>query len=513
MNSSGRSCCRSSNARSAPSTSNRSDDDMKKRLVRTMGIMTASFGLAACATIETPVGFVDNPEPGLQGQQIASDNPGTVLALPYSKGVRVVGHSPVSGRDSNVQMVWAGDCAYLASSSPNFLGFGVSAPEETFGIAVIDVSDPSDPKPTGLLRGPGSIHAAETVDAVTAPDGRMVLAAGAYHNGHGSAAPNDQPAWLEIYDISDCANPKKTAQVAWPDNSHTVTISPDGRYVYGTTMNPFTGAGGLQVMDISDMAKPRFVGKFEAKRADGSVFGFAAHEITFSADGRRIYAGVISSKSDHFNDGIPLMPPSAKLLGNEGGGVLILDNSDFVERRDDPELRLVSAIAKAGWHAVMPANIAGVPHLVGGPELTACPATWPVITNIADEANPSIVGEFKLAMNRPENCPRKSAAELAGGGIVPSPGTATLHYNDVDSASDTRLGLFNFMWAGLRIANLTDPANPTEIAYFKPGDACTGHVRYRPESGHIWLTCAASGFWVLELSPQVRKLAGLPRLP
>jgi len=469
------------------------------------------LALTACTTAGELASFTDNPEPGLQGQQLPSDNPGTILPVPYAKGVRVVGRSPVSDRDSNVQMVWAGDCAYLASTPPDFLMFGTTAKPETYGVAVIDVSDPAKPRQVGLLRENGALYAAETIDAVAAPDGRMVLAAGAYANGHGSAAPNGEPAWLDIYDVSDCKKPKLMAQVAWPDNSHSITISPDGRYVYRTTMNPFTGEGGLQVMDISDLANPRFLAKFPATRDDGSTFGFAAHEITFSADGQRIYAGVISSESDHFNDGIPLMPPSAKLLGNEGGGVLIFDNSDFVDRRPAPELRLVGAIAKAGWHAAMPANIGGVPHLVGGPELTACPGTWPVITDISDETRPRIVGEFRLEMNRAENCPPKSPAELAGGGLVPAPGTAALHYNDVDSASDTRLGLFNFMWAGLRIADLTDPAGPREVAYFKPGDACTGHVRYRSETGHIWLTCAASGFWVLELAPVVRRAVGLPK--
>ncbi len=481
--------------------------------VRNVGRLAGAFAtvlaMTGCATTVETDRFADNPEPGMQGEQLASDNPDSILARPYSKGVRVVGREPIEGRDSNVQMVWAGHCAYVASSSPNVLGFGGKAAPETFGVAVIDVSDPSAPEQVGLLREPGAIHAAETIDAVEAPDGRMVLAAGAYHNGHGSATPNDKPAWLDIYDLSDCAKPKLMTEVAWPENSHSLTISPDGRYVYGTTMNPFTGEGGLQVMDISDMAKPRFVGKFPAKRADGTTFGFASHEITFSPDGRRIYAGTIASKSDHFNKGIPLLPPSPRLMGNEGGGVLILDNSDFVDGRANPELRLVGAVAKAGWHAAMPANIGGVPHLVGGPELLACPGTWPVITSLADETNPEIVGEFRLEMNRDENCPPKSAAVIAGGGIIPPPGTAALHYNDVDSASDTTLGLFNFLWAGLRIADLSDPANPAEVAYFKPGDKCTGHVRYVRESGHIWLTCAASGFWVLELSPKVRAAVGI----
>lgn len=480
-------------------------------MIRALIAGAVAVALASCTTTGRGTSFVDNPEPGRQGEQIAADHPGAVLARPYSQGVRVVGHSPVSGRDSNIQLVWAGDCAYVASTPPKFLGFAGSAAPETFGIAVIDARDPANPRQVGLLRDNGAIHAAETISAVVAPDGRKVLAAGAYANGHGSAMPNDQPAWLDIYDVSDCAKPRLMAEVTWPENSHTITLSPDGRTVYGTTMSPFTGDGGLQVMDISDLASPRFLGKFAATRADGSAFGFAAHEISFSADGRRIYAGAISSKSDDFNHGIPLMPPSARLLGNEGGGVLILDNGDFVDRRANPKLRLVSATAGAGWHSAMPARIGGVPYLVGGPELTACPGTWPVITRIADETRPQVVGEFRLAMNRRENCPPKSPAEQASGGIVPTPGTAALHYNDVDNASDTRLGLFNFMWAGLRIADLTDPANPREVAYFKPGDACSGHVRYRPETGHIWLTCAASGLWILELSPQVRKAVGIRR--
>jgi hypothetical protein len=122
-----------------------------------------------------------------------------------------------------------------------------------------------------------------------------------------------------------------------------------------------------------------------------------------------------------------------------------------------------------------------------------------------------VVGEFKLAMNHAENCPQRTDAEKMSAGVTGAPGTAALHFNDVDSADDTRLGLFNFMWAGLRIVDLRDPAKPSEVAYFKPGDACTGHVRYLPKTGQIWLVCGASGFHVLALKPDVRKALGLPR--
>jgi hypothetical protein len=479
--------------------------------LRMLSGIIAPLALAGCATAGTGESFADNPEPGLQGQQMSEDNPGSILAAPYSRGVRVVGHDPIRGRDSNIQLVWVDHCAYVSSSHGAMALIGANkADPALLGVAVVDVSDPANPRMVRLLRDKGALGASETISAVTAPDGRRVLAAGAYANGSGSAMPNNDPAWLDIYDVSDCANPKLMAEVIWPGNSHTVTLSPDARYVYGTNMSPFTGNGGLQVMDISDMANPRFLGKFGATEEDGTTFEFASHEIRFSADSKRIYAGVNSSKSDHLNKGIAIMPPNAKALGPEGGGVLILDNSDFTVGKPDPKLRLVSAIPAGGWHSVVPARIGGVPYLVGGAELGTCPGTWPKFTNIANETKPYIAGEFRLAMNRPKNCPPRTPGENGSSGIVPSPGTATLHYNDVDSATDTRLGLFNFLWAGLRIVDLRDPANPEEIAYFKPGDACGGHVRYMPETGKIWAACGQSGFWVLELAPELRKAVSLP---
>jgi hypothetical protein len=213
------------------------------------------------------------------------------------------------------------------------------------------------------------------------------------------------------------------------------------------------------------------------------------------------------------NQGVALMPPNREEMGPEGGGIYIFDNSDIVDGRPDPKLRLIGTVPHGGWHSVMPANIGGVPYLVAGSELTTCPSTWPKITNIADERKPFIEGEFRLAMNHSENCPALSPLEKTTNGIVPSPGTAALHFNDVDSETQTRLGLFNFLWAGLRIVDLKVPGKPVEVAYFKPGDACGGHVRYLPATGDIWLSCGQSGFYVLELDPALRSDLKLPRAP
>jgi hypothetical protein len=348
--------------------------------------------------------------------------------------------------------------------------------------------------------------------SVEAP-GRKVLVAGAYHGGANAAGtsgtghdPAAQPAWLSIYDVSDCANPRLMSEVQWPENSHSVRLSPDGRKVYGTQLSPFTGKGGIQVMDISDLSHPRFLGKFGATRADGTGFEIAAHEVSFSPDGTRLYAGVIASEGGDLSKGVRLMPPSRASMGPDGGGIYVFDQTDFLIGRPDPKLRLISAIPGGGWHSVVPARIGGKNFLVGGAELTGCPGTWPRLSDISEERAPRIAGEFRLAMNHAENCPPPGPTERMSGGIVPGPGTAALHYNDVDSPTESRLGMFNFMWAGLRIADLTNPAAPREVAYFKPGDVCTGHVRYLPRHGQIWLVCNASGFHVLELRPELRRV-------
>ena len=454
----------------------------------------------------------DRLEPGLQGQSLPGDIPGSILAEPYSKGVQVIGHDPIGGRDSNVQLTWVDHCAYVSSTGGPFPILGTTKGDARLaGIAVIDVSNPRRPTTVTILRDNGSIAALEAMHAVSAPD-RKVLAAGAYGNGGAGPAPNEKPAWLDVYDVSDCAHPRLVSEVTWPENAHTLRISPNGRRVYGTNLSPFTGGGGIQVMDISSMAHPGFIGKLEATRTDGSTFEFAPHEISFSADERRMYAGVIASKGGDLNQGIPLMPPNREEMGPDGGGIYIFDNTDVVEGRSNPKLRLIAAVPHGGWHSVMPANIGGVPYLVGGSELTVCPGTWPRMSNISDEKNPFIAGEFRLAMNHPENCPARSPAEKAANGIAPPPGTATLHFNDVDSETNTRLGLFNFLWAGLRIVDLKNPSAPSEVAYFKPGDACGGHVRYMPKTGDVWVSCGQSGFYVIELYPELRTELGLPRI-
>lgn len=426
----------------------------------------------------------------------------------------MVGHDAIGGRVGNVIMAWSGKCAYVADGmtikSDGSLLQTPTGPNS--GVAVIDVSNPAAPKTVRYLRDKGALNATETMH-VSQGQGRPILAASNYGGVEGMSAPKE--GWLSLYDVSDCTKPKLLADVQWPEPVHTVRVSPSGRYVYGPVLNPFNGAGGIAVMDIANPAKPRFVGKFGVTRPDGTSYQFAPHELVFSPDEKRIYVGVVASQggdlNHHFKNTKPGIP-SAESVGQDAGGFYILDNSDFAESKPDPKFRLIGTAQHAGWHSPALATIAGKPYVVNAGELGACPGAWPRITDISDETDPKLAGEFRLAMNHEENCPPPTAMEKASGGLVGRPGIASTHFQDVDDADDTRLGLFSFMYAGLRIADLRDPANPTEVAYFKPGDPCMSHVHYDRKSGQIWLACNASGFWVVELKPEVREVLHLPKL-
>ncbi len=465
------------------------------------------LGVALPALSAARPAGADRLEPGKQGETIEGE--ARVLPQPYSKGVREIGEVSPGGRTGNLTMTWSGSCAYIADGlSLGANGDLAKIPHgPSSGVAVIDVRNPSQPKVARYLQDKGAIDATETLHAVTTAK-RKVLAASTYGGVAGVNGPKE--GWLDIYDLSNCRKPKLMAEVKWPEPVHTLTISPDGNRVYGTVISPFTGNGGIQVMDISDMSHPRFLAKFAATRPGGTSFEFAPHELSISPDEKRLYVGTIASKGGDLNPGVKLFPPNAEGLGPEAGGIYIFDNSDLADGKTDPKLRLIGTSLHGGWHSAVQARIGGKRFLVGAGELGACPGAWPRISDISDETKPRVISHFRLAMNLKENCPSRTPMEAATGGVLGRAGIAAAHFNDVDDAGNTRLGLFPMMYAGLRIVDLSTPTNPIEVAYFKPGDSCMSHVRYVKQTGHIWFACNESGFFVIELKAELRRALKLP---
>src|SRR4051794_37467437 len=197
-------------------------------------------------------GAQDHREPGLQGEVPKADQTDGQAKKGYNCGLELVGFTALDktadGRDSrpnaNANMAWAGDCAYVSGSSAGLFNPPVvsNVPTDATsgpGIAVIDVHRPTQPRMVKVLRMPGGVATAETINAVTRPDGTGVLVVGQYGN---DPVSNPKPMDIYTYDTRDpnCADlrhiPNPTdpngATFYWPRNIHNLTLTPDANYVW-----------------------------------------------------------------------------------------------------------------------------------------------------------------------------------------------------------------------------------------------------------------------------------------
>jgi hypothetical protein len=431
-------------------------------------------------------GSLDRPETGVQGDVPLADQLSGRAREGYSCGLSLVGASTLGDRGGNGNMVWAGDCAYIAGD----------------GIAVVDVSDPTAPVHTTTLHGPGSDMSIETIAAVDVP-GRQILAAGRYGFQFDFGLAGQAP--VDIYDVSDCAAPRLLTTFLMPGAVHNLTFSADGTRLWSTIP--------LQAADTTDPANPVYLGSLDdALRTNGPLHLEYAHEVWPSEDGNRILIG-------------------GQLFGDEA--TMIFDVANWPA---EPP-RLLSSFAGPG-HSVRTATIGGRDYVLHSDESIVSPisngcvpslatpaggASEPMLTDVTDLAEPARVGTLSLAINQPEHCLDALASGVNG----------SSHYQDVDDPDDTTFAMVSMWHSGLRLFDLRDPANPTEVAYFNPGlydlglsgaidaiglpgrgmDMAWAHVRYDAETGHIWLATRAGGFWVLELQPQVRAALDLPEVP
>lgn len=436
-------------------------------------------------------GDLDRPETGLRGDVPLVDQLSGRADEGYNCGLAVVGHDPIGERGSNGNMAWAGDCAYIAGD----------------GIAVMDVSDPTAPRHVRTLKTPGSLDTLETLHAVEAED-RSILVAGRYGLFFDFQLQDSAP--VDVYDVSECTDPQLLTTIDVPQSVHNLTLTADARTMWSTLP--------LQAYDLTDPARPEYLGNLENElRASGTIALEYAHEVWPSEDGTRIYLG---------------------------GQVPIDERSYIIDVSQWPAgpARVVSTMSGPG-HSVRTATVDGRRYLLRSEEsvinqtANSClpSALTPVggvaeafLTDITDETDPRPAGELGLEINRPRHCP----AQLLSGV------NASSHYHDVDDPDDTTFAMVSMWNAGLRIFDLRDPASPQEVAYFNPGrfpsplgnqgapldpfldlassrtnlDQAWAHVRYRPDTGHIWLSTRIGGFWVLELEPQIRAALDLPEV-
>lgn len=418
----------------------------------------------------------DLPETGIQGDVPRADQLSGRAMQGYNCGVSLVGHSDLGGRGGNANMAWAGNCAYVAGAGN--------------GIAVVDVSDPRHPRHVRTLHGEGSDFTLETL-AASRVGGRAVLVAGRY-----GPAPLPVAAPVDIYDATDCANPRRTATFVFPQNVHNLTISPDTRRVYATMP--------LQAIDITDLARPRYLGNLDEVIPAPTPGKYLGHEAVVAPDNRTLYLGG--------------QLPTYELF-------TIVDLAGWPTTKP----KVLSQVKGRG-HSIRLATVGGRRYVLHSEESIVDPAAkgcvpqeanpftgaaQPWMSDVTDPTRPVMrVGQFRLEINEPQNCPAQAASGV----------NASVHYHDVDNPDRTTFAMLSMWNAGVRIVDVRNPRRMREVGYFNPGafrteggavtlDKAWGHIRYVPETGHIWFATETGGFWVVELEPQVRRSLGLPPRP
>ena len=465
----------------------------------------------------------DRLEPGLQGQIPLAEQLNGNAAEGYRKGLRLVGENTVLDRGANFSMAWLDDCAYITTTSPGQIFGPASSPyidpqySALNGMAVIDASDPENPELIDILQSPAMIAPHESIQANQA---RHIIVA---TRGGGTA--------LDVYEAIDCRKPILKASVnigigitlpPLPDlpggigsidqglafMGHAMCITDDGLTAYATS-----SAQSNAVIDLTDLEDPKLI----------QLYSPASHDCGLNPEGTRLYQANFGFVS------LGLGLPNGPAVGQNG--LMILDVSGFQDRSTPPSPFLFGTqpplIGFLGWSNLMDgeAPTAGS-HTArwfknGGrtyvyssdewPTAGVCPWAHSRIIDITDEANPVLASDIVLDVNKLENC-AQTEIDIAN---------YSAHYVGFDDVNNATTLFMSYYTGGLRVWDIHDPANPFEIAYWHPApnpdvptvllaegfgssadrwDAVATYIRYRPETGHIWIAGYSAGFQILEFT-------------
>jgi hypothetical protein len=467
------------------------------------------------------------------------------MAMGYRKGLRVVGQDPIlhlaAGvpRGQNFQLGWIGDCAYVGTADmTQYLAHRyymtpviASAADAGTGLAVIDAANPESPELVQIIPNPEVVtdtsepenignelppppEASPNNIAVTPPNTHRVMAmnwfAIATHEGRRVMVAGAHTL-LGVFDATDCRNPVLKSTISLHHENvavHGLRFSPDGYRLYVSGVLTFDA---MSVIDLGDLENPKILKTWE----------HGAHDVTLNADETRMYMNSLTTGTNSVQGGGLRIVDISALKGCIGG-------HSGHEGHEDPAPADPDACQKAEFEEVAHYKWTGLSHAneIGrikgrtyaftvdeystdqdrAGSTTLCSPGWIRVLDITDEDAIEQVGEIKLGVSQWDNC-RNTNIDGA---------TYNTHYVTLDDESDTKLVFVAWYASGLRVFDVSDPAEPREIAYLMPppqptklydsafasptADSTISHIRWRPELGHIWVVNVNGGFTILEFT-------------
>jgi hypothetical protein len=326
-----------------------------------------------------------------------------------------------------------------------------------------------------------------------------------------------------VYDVSDCRRPTlKSSGTSQAEQGHAGEFTPDGRTYFGTHI-----LVGTYPIDLTDPARPTLLKMWKPDELVGRP-----HDVAFSEDGTRMYIG---------------QPGLLQNIG-VGNGLVIVDVGDVQKRRPDPQFKIVSSLFwkdSAVTQDAVPVKIGGKPYLVVtdengaggyGTPAAACAQRLPPfgsarIIDIGDERHPRIVSKLMLEVHDPVHCDILQNDPAYN--IAPSAPGYSSHYCGFDDPQDAHLAACTHFEGGLRVFDIHDPAQPREVAYYKPPAVRTAHrpgswrgmggadrttdfttsqVRFRHAGNelHLWFTSHDNGFQIVKFTNRLASVGKTP---
>jgi hypothetical protein len=403
---------------------------------RTASLIAALALLLPTAALAAPqLPLLDRLAPQQADQQTAEEG-GELDALDIER----VAHFPYGDPSlpgagaffaSGTDLAFDGDIVYAAEQADSGNREG--------GVHIIDVSDPDNPTKVGMVTCPGY----QNDVAVVRPG---IIALG-YHRltvVDDTDCPDATPGGVTLFDVTDPENPQQlgtTPQL--PGGTHTLTVSPDGNWIYASPGGlPTNGGATQQLIDVSDLSLDLYpVHTFQPNRTGCHDFAFFT-----AVDGREMGACVGVAESQLWD----LADPSKPVI---------------VTRIANPLMQFMhsAVITDDGRYLVIGDEAIGVNECVGGP--TGAMYAY----DISDPELPIPLSYFGIDRSHngaPVNASTVSSATGASPNHIGRDGWCTAHIYDF--IPGTHIMVSSWYSGGVNIIDWgADFTAPREIAHYR----------------------------------------------
>lgn len=471
------------------------------------------------ATPQAVCGPGSRPEHGIQGRVSREEMESGRAAEGYTCNTELVGHHKSAVIPANTWGTIGGfkvhryvdphgnECAYYDST----LLFPTNLGDQEGGVVVLDMADPSRPVNSATLRTAGMQSMHETL---VISEERGILA------GISAAAePIELPAVLDLYDLSqDCRQPRLISSTPMPLLAHESGLSLQGNLFWAN----MTNEDNIWAIDISDPQLPTLV--YHAQ--------INSHGINISADGSRAY---LSQTGD--DRGLLILDTTQLNAYLSGSPMPLVDlpvAAGMLQGQPESGIPAAHKIAKLEWSGgsipqnSVPFTSRGKRYLMevdeyGGCSGTPADAGAARIIDINDETRPFVLSNLRLEVHNPEFFDE----------ICDDPGarnplqTYSAHYCHIPTRLDPTIVACSMNLSGLRVFDISDVANPVEIAYFnapvqprpifdplpenttpygitfEASNWAMSAPAFAPERNEIWYTDAFQGFYAIRLTNNV----------